>query len=63
MTLRPVFQVEVEMPDTKKGWEQAVQNFEGYLVSALRRRAVEVREKTLSEEERAQFSGCEGNGS
>ena len=51
-------QVEVEMPDTKKGWEQAVQNFEGYLVSALRRRAVEVREKTLSEEERAQFQGA-----
>ena len=51
-------QVEVEMPDTKKGWAQAVQNFEGYLVSALRRRAVEVREKTLSEEERAQFQGA-----
>ena len=48
-------QVEVEMPSSERGWKQAIQNFEGYMVGAMRRRAVEVREKHLSEEERAQF--------
>eukprot|EP00439_Symbiodinium_sp_Y106_P029505 s2527_g3.t1 len=51
-------QVEVEMPESERGWDRAVQNFEGYMVSAMRRRAVEVREKNLSEEERAQFAGA-----
>ncbi|CAE7255758.1 RE1 [Symbiodinium sp. CCMP2456] len=51
-------QVEVEMPQTGKGWKQALQNFEGYMVGAMKRRAIEVREKHLSDEERLQFEGA-----
>ncbi|CAE7275475.1 unnamed protein product [Symbiodinium sp. CCMP2456] len=51
-------QVEVEMPQTGKGWQQALQNFEGYMVGAMKRRAIEVREKHLSDEEPLQFEGA-----
>ena len=51
-------QVEVDLPHTTSGWNKALQNFEGYLVGAMRRRAVEVREKQLSEEEKLAFQGA-----
>ena len=55
---RASVQVEVDLPQTQSGWSKALQNFEGYLVSAMRRRAVEVREKHLTEEERLAFQGA-----
>ena len=51
-------QVEVDLPQTSSGWNKALQNFEGYLVGAMRRRAVEVREKHLSAEEKLAFQGA-----
>ena len=55
---RASVQVEVEMPESNKGWTKALQNFEGYMVSAMRRRAVEVRERYLTDEEKLQFQGA-----
>ena len=55
---RASVQVEVDLPQTQTGWSKALQNFEGYLVGAMRRRAVEVREKHLTEEERLAFQGA-----
>ena len=46
------------MPESNKGWTKALQNFEGYMVSAMRRRAVEVQERYLTDEEKLQFQGA-----
>ena len=51
-------QVEIDMPQTEKGWDKALGNFEGYMVSAMRRRAVEVHEKHLSDAERREFASA-----
>ncbi|CAE7036286.1 RE1, partial [Symbiodinium sp. CCMP2456] len=48
-------EVSLELPDTAKAWSKATQNFQGYFIGALKRRAVEVSEKRLSPQELAQF--------
>ncbi|CAE7273716.1 RE1 [Symbiodinium sp. CCMP2592] len=48
-------EVEVEMPSTDRAWKQATNNLQCYMVGAFKRRAVEVREKHLNEEEKAMF--------
>jgi hypothetical protein len=48
-------EVAIELPDTRRGRIQAADNFESFLVSTLRRRAVEVSEKRLSPEDKQKF--------
>ena len=48
-------EVEVDMPKNEKAWDAALRDFQCYMVGAMKRRAVEVREKHLSEEELKQF--------
>ena len=47
--------IEVEMPQSNRGWDKFFQNPEAYFTGALRRRAVEVSERRLSAEDRAKF--------
>ncbi|CAE7241426.1 RE1 [Symbiodinium sp. CCMP2592] len=51
-------EVEIELPNNPKSWSRALQDLPCYMVGAMKRRAIEVREKTLSEDERAQFSAA-----
>ena len=48
-------EIEVEMPQSDRAWKQAMNNLQCYMVGAFKRRAVEVREKHLNEEEKAMF--------
>ena len=47
--------IEVEMPQSNRGWDKFLSNPQSYFVGALRRRAVEVSEKRLSPEDREKF--------
>ena len=53
-------EVEIEMPESRKGWEQALNSMEAYFTGALKRRAVEVSEKRLTPQELAQFREAKG---
>ena len=53
-------EVEVEMPCSNRGWRQAANNLECYLVSAMKRRAVEVSEKHMSEADKEKFKAAKG---
>ena len=48
-------EIEIELPESKRGIKKFLQNPEAYVVSQLKRRQVEVHERHLSPEERAQF--------
>eukprot|EP00439_Symbiodinium_sp_Y106_P070844 s93_g12.t1 len=47
--------VEIELPSNKHGLEKTTRNLTSYFVGALKRRAVEVSERKLSEEQKEQF--------
>ncbi|CAE7779652.1 RE1 [Symbiodinium sp. CCMP2456] len=47
--------VEIDTPDSKRGKAQLLSDMSGYFISSMKRRAVEVSEKRLSPEEKAQF--------
>ncbi|CAE7279373.1 RE1, partial [Symbiodinium sp. CCMP2456] len=47
--------IELEMPNSNKGWDRFFNNPQAYFVGALKRRAVEVSEKRLSPEDRERF--------
>ncbi|OLP78894.1 Copia protein, partial [Symbiodinium microadriaticum] len=47
--------IEIEMPQSNRGWDKFFNNPQSYFVGALRRRAVEVSEKRLSPEDREKF--------
>jgi hypothetical protein len=44
-------EVGINMPDSRRGWKHLSDNFESFLTSQLRRRAVEVSERSLNPEE------------
>ena len=48
-------EVEIPLPESRQGLEQATRNLEAYFTGALKRRAVEVSEKRLSPEDRLRF--------
>ena len=48
-------EIEVPLPETKRGQEHMLKNFQGFFVGALKRKAIEVCERKLSEEDRAKF--------
>ncbi|CAE7675497.1 GIP [Symbiodinium sp. CCMP2592] len=47
--------IEIEVPQSNRGWEKFLNNPQAYFVGALRRRAVEVSEKRLTAEDRVKF--------
>ena len=47
--------LEFDVPDSKRGQAQMLSNMAGFFVGAMKRRAVEVCEKRLTNEEKAQF--------
>ena len=51
----PCFEIEILLPDSKRGLKKFLQNPEAYMVSQMKRKQVEVREKYLSPEEKEQF--------
>ena len=51
----PCFEIEINLPDSKRGLKKFVQDPEAYMVSQMKRRQVEVREKYLSAEEKEEF--------
>ena len=48
-------EVEIEMPQSGRDWQRAVNDLQCYMVGAIKRRAIEVREKHLNEEEKEMF--------
>ena len=53
-------QMELEVPDTVRGRQQMCRNLEGFFVGALKRKAVEVNERRLTNEEKLQFKEAKG---
>ena len=50
--------VEIAMPESHQAMSKATQNLTSYFVGALKRRAVEVSEKRLSQEDKQKFRGA-----
>ena len=51
-------EIAIDLPTSGKEAEKFCQNAQAYLVSMLKRRAVEVSEKRLSAEDRAKFAAA-----
>ena len=49
-------EVEIGMPETKRGWRHLGDNFESYLTSQIRKRAIEVNERYLNPEEKQKMT-------
>ena len=52
---RACVELSIEVPESQRGLRQMVDNLECYLASALRRRAVEVSERHLNDQEKQEF--------
>lgn len=50
------FEIEIELPESKRGMKKFVENPEAYMANQIKRRQVEVRERTLSPAEAMEFS-------
>ena len=48
-------ELEIEMPSSDRGWQQAMRDLPAYFVGALKRRAVELSERKMTSAERDQF--------
>ena len=48
-------EIEIEMPTSKRGWKKFAENASAYICQKLKRKQVEVHEKRLTTEEKAQF--------
>ena len=48
-------EVQVELPESSRGFKKAMVNMSGFFVGALKKRAVEVCERRLSEQEKQEF--------
>ena len=55
---RAAIEVEIALPDSHRQMKKAVDNLEAYFTGALKRRAVKVNERRLSEEDRAAFKAA-----
>ena len=51
----PCFEIEINLPESKRGLQKFLADPEAYMVSQMKRKQVEVRERFLSPEEREQF--------
>ena len=54
------FAIEVDMPSSRGGSEKALKDFQAYLTNAFKKRAAEVSEKRLTEEEKKQMAIAKG---
>ena len=54
-------EIEVEVPDSARGRKQMCQNFEGFFIGAMKRKAVEVSEKRLLPADKGSVSRSEGH--
>ncbi|OLQ01621.1 hypothetical protein AK812_SmicGene15624 [Symbiodinium microadriaticum] len=50
--------VELDMPDSKRGWQKALNNLEGFFTGTLKKKSVEVCERRLTPAERAEFQAA-----
>ena len=50
--------VELDMPDSKRGWQKALNNLEGFFTGTLKKKSVEVSERRLTPAERAEFQAA-----
>ncbi|CAE7358286.1 nphp3 [Symbiodinium sp. CCMP2592] len=53
-------EIEIPMPESKRGVQDVCNNLQAYFVGNLKRRAIEVSEKRLSEAEREEFRQAKG---
>ena len=51
-------EVALDMPTTTKGWDQACRDLPTYFLNNIKKRAIEVSEKRLTDEERELFKGA-----
>ena len=51
-------EVSIEWPETRKAQEHAMRDLKAFFIGALKRRAAEVSEKHMTEEERQAFAGA-----
>ena len=51
-------EVALDMPTTAKGWDQACRDLPTYFLNNIKKRAIEVSEKRLTDEERELFKGA-----
>ena len=49
------FEIEIELPESRRGLQKFMKDPEAYVVSQMKRRQIEVRERNLNPGERAQF--------
>ena len=53
-------EVAIDMPTSNRGWKHVENDMTSYFVAAMRRRAVELSERRMDPETRAQFEGAKG---
>ena len=54
------FSIEVDMPSSRGGSEKALKDLQAYMTNAFKRKAIEVSEKRLSEDEKKQMAIAKG---
>ena len=57
-TASPCFEIEINLPESKRGLKRFYQDPEAFVVSQMKRKQVEVRERFLSPEEKEQFKAA-----
>lgn len=57
---RKAYEIDLHLPESKRGWNKFKADPEAYMASQLKRRQVEVREKTLTRDEALQFHKAKG---
>ena len=55
---KPSVEVETDMPNNPRAWNRALQDLPCHMVGAMKRRAIEVRERTLSKDPVRGSKGC-----
>ena len=50
--------IEIDLPESKRGWESMLQDMQGYFTGALKKRAVEISERRLTAAEKEEFDAA-----
>ena len=53
-----LYSIEIEMPNSRHGMDNALKDLKSFLVTALKRKAIEISERFLTPEERLQFQAA-----
>lgn len=59
-TAVPAFEIEIELPTSRRGLRRFINSPEAFVASQLRKQTVEVRERNLNDDELLQFKGAKG---